>query len=65
MLGKPQEEQNNPVFPDVNTHPRWPLMTRYSFQGACHTGRGHLLGIRRATAADGRYSSCPPPACMP
>ena len=38
-------------------------MTRYSFQGACHTGRGHLLGIRRAIAADGLYSSCPPPAC--
>ncbi len=45
-----------------DSHPRWPAITRYSFQGACHTGRGHLLGMRRATAAEGRYSSLPPPA---
>jgi hypothetical protein len=40
------------------THPRWPEMTRYIRHGACHTGLGHLLGSRRAIAAEGVYSFC-------
>lgn len=32
-------------------HPRCPLITRYSFHGACHSGLGHLLGRRFATWA--------------
>lgn len=39
-------------------HPRWPEMTRYMRQGACHAGRGHLLGSRLAMAAEGVYSFC-------
>jgi hypothetical protein len=35
----------------LRTHPRWPEMTRYMRQGACHAGRGHLLPRRRDTAA--------------
>ena len=33
-------------------------MTRYMRHGACHAGRGHLLGSRRARAAEGVYSFC-------
>ena len=33
-------------------------MTRYMRQGACHAGRGHLLGSRRARVALGVYSFC-------
>ena len=43
-------------------YPRWPEITRYRRHGACQTGRGHLLGRRRAMAAEGVYSFCPPAA---
>jgi hypothetical protein len=33
-------------------HPRWPDITRYSFHGACHSGLGHLEGMRRITCAE-------------
>lgn len=42
----------------AGAHPRWPEMTRYMRHGACHAGRGHLLGSRRAIAAEGVYSFC-------
>ena len=45
-------------------HPRWPLMTRYIFQGACQSGRGHLDAIRRASCALGMYSCCEPDAVV-
>ena len=41
-----------------SSHPRWPEITRYMRQGACHAGRGHLLGRRRASVAEGVYSLC-------
>lgn len=44
----------------ARTHPRWPEITRYMRHGACHAGRGHLLGSRRAIAAEGVYSFCTP-----
>mmetsp|Transcript_9485 Transcript_9485/g.19646 ORF Transcript_9485/g.19646 Transcript_9485/m.19646 type:complete len:215 (-) Transcript_9485:279-923(-) len=34
------------------TQPKCPEITRYSFQGACQSGLGHLLGMRLITAAD-------------
>lgn len=34
------------------TQPRWPDTTRYSFQGACHTGRGQREPSRRLMAAE-------------
>ena len=47
-----------------HTHPRWPLMTRYIFQGACQSGRGHLDAIRRASCALGMYCCCSPVAVV-
>ncbi len=39
-------------------------MTRYIFQGACQSGRGHLDAIRRASCALGMYSCCAPVAVV-
>mmetsp|Transcript_1003 Transcript_1003/g.3548 ORF Transcript_1003/g.3548 Transcript_1003/m.3548 type:complete len:246 (+) Transcript_1003:821-1558(+) len=51
----------NHSFPGSNaierTQPKCPLMTRYSFQGACQTGLGHLLGSLFMIAALGLYFS--------
>mmetsp|Transcript_7704 Transcript_7704/g.28097 ORF Transcript_7704/g.28097 Transcript_7704/m.28097 type:complete len:296 (-) Transcript_7704:82-969(-) len=37
------------------TQPWWPLMTRYNFQGACHSGLCHLLASLGMTCALCRY----------
>mmetsp|Transcript_17015 Transcript_17015/g.50786 ORF Transcript_17015/g.50786 Transcript_17015/m.50786 type:complete len:223 (+) Transcript_17015:1232-1900(+) len=66
LMVRSAEPVTNHSFPWSNaidrTHPKWPLMTRYSFHGACQAGRGHLEGMRRATAAEGTYACWPPPA---
>lgn len=49
----------------LRTHPRWPEITRISFQGACHSGFGCCTFCRRTKLEDGRFLFSPGPLAGP